>query len=102
MREAVIINLSEKLMVLGWWAEAARTISRSEISPSTRNLQKCLLEARQECVEWLNKRKDQPVSTRDLLREFDRYTVYWVLHDYKGKDSAEWQLKSAKANGLTD
>lgn len=96
------IRLSEQLMIRGWWKEAEAAIAKSDMTPSNRILQKCLMEARRECVEWINERKNQPISTRDLLREFDRYTVFWALHDYMGKDSAEWQLKSAKVSDLMD
>lgn len=97
-----IISLSERLMALGWWDEAKRTLSNHDVDCATRNLHQCLLDARHDCVEWVNQHKNQEIETRDMLREFDRYTVYWVLHNYIGEDSAEWQIKSAKANVLTD
>lgn len=96
------IQLSEELMKRGWWAEAERAISSPELTQSTKTLQKALLAARMECVEWINSRENDEITPRDLLAEFDRYTVYWVLNDYCGEDVQRWRLKSAKVNGLTD
>lgn len=96
------IQLSEELMRRGWWDEAKKALDGPDISPSNRMLQECSLLARKECIDWLNLRVGFETSNRDLLREFDRYTVYWVLNEYRGKDAQTWQLKNERANVQMD
>ena len=96
------LSLSETLMRRGWWEEAVKALNSRNVSPADRSLQMAQLECRKQCVEWVNAHISDAITTRDLLRLFDRYTVYWTLYIYSGKDAERWQRKNAGANVKTD
>lgn len=96
------LSLSETLMRRGWWEEAVKALNNRNVSPADRSLQIALLECRKQCVEWINAHISETITARDLLRLFDRYTVYWTLYVYSGKDAERWQLKSAGVSARTD
>lgn len=94
------LELSERLMRRGWWAEAEAALHNPDVSNADRNLQTAALICRRECVEWMLDHSDT-ATMDDLLREFDRYTVSWVFNNYSGEGAEQWQGKR-KANEKMD
>ena len=103
-RQADSLALSEKLMRLGWWHEAELALENDDVSPSDRLLQGSALLCRRECVEWLMAHNDMPEDTMRLhmLKQFDIYTVGWVLREYSGEGALKWRTESGRVNDLTD
>lgn len=93
------IELSEKLMQLGWWDEAKEVLDKGDIDQADKMLQGALLTCRRECCEFISYIK--VVSTRDLLSRFDRYTVLWAITEYQGKERSQWQISGVEVNGKT-
>lgn len=102
MRKPEPLSLSETLMRRGWWEEAVKALNSRNVPPADRSLQMAMLECRKQCVEWVNAHVSDTVTVRDILRQFDRYTVYWTLYIYSGKDTEQWQRKSVEVSARTD
>ena len=97
------LDLSDRLMMRGWWHEAEAVLDRPDVSASDRLLQGCCLICRKECVEWIAAHPEIPVDDLParLLRDFDVYTVQWVLHQYAGEGAPQWR-RNEKASDLMD
>lgn len=102
MRKLEPLSLSETLMRRGWWEEAVKALNNRNVSPADRSLQMAQLECRKQCVEWVNAHISETITARDLLRLFDRYTVYWTLYIYSGKDADAWLRKNGEVSAKAD